>query len=80
MTGTTPIQMARNLNEAVSDAGLALCALGDILRNTDIESLAGGETSVNHLGYLINILGGVVLENTHYLEEHLKTAEAPPPD
>jgi hypothetical protein len=79
MSGTTTIQKALNLNEAVSDTGSAICALGDILHAADIDRLAAGETSVNNLGHLINILGERVLEYTHNLGEHLKAIEPQPP-
>lgn len=75
MSGLTPIQMAANVSELISDSGLALCALADILDAVDEERFKGDYPHA-HLGYLLKIIGGETLQHAHQVQELLAAAHA----
>lgn len=78
MSHLSPITAAGNWNKDLELAGAALCALGDILQATDFERLKG-ECTPNGLGYLLDIVGGSILEATHHVQAALVEAAAQPP-
>lgn len=75
MSGLTPVQMAANVNELISDSGLALCALANILDAVDEERIKADYPHAG-LGYLLKIIGGETLQHAGHVRELLAAAHA----
>lgn len=71
----THAQQAKNLFDHISRTASGICALGDVLRNTDPEQLEG--YTINHLGDLLDIIGGTLLETAHNGVRHCEPSPAP---
>lgn len=75
MSGLTPIQMAANVNDRISESGRALCALADILDAVDEERIKADYPHAG-LGYLLKIIGGETLQHADDVRELLAAAHA----
>ena len=77
MNCNTPTFRAKNITDQIELSGAALCALADIIKAADPEKI-DMECTWGGLGYLLNILGGVTLEQSDHLRQELRAAEGAP--
>ena len=74
MSGLTPVQMADNMVELMSDSGMALCALANILDAVDEERFKGDYPHAG-IGYLLKIIGVETLQHADQVRELLAAAQ-----
>ncbi|PWB41136.1 MAG: hypothetical protein C3F19_07270 [Rhodocyclales bacterium] len=73
MSDITALGKAGNLFGVTSDIGLGLCALGDVMKATDMGSLE--DHTLNGLGALLCAVGGGLLE----ISDHGRQIAGVPP-